>query len=91
MDKTFEQELDIALLADVLHSKQCDKIHIEGLNRKGAFTCDHYHHNKMLALSKKVSEAQKHTKYYKKAKEVYELCEGMNTNNIIKLIKTIID
>jgi len=91
MSKSFEHELDIALLADTLHSKQCKKFHYPIIDNNCQYACNHYHHNEMLALSNRVSEAQKQTKYYKKAKEVYELCEGMNTNKIIKLIKTIMD
>jgi len=91
MRKNFREELDIALLADALHSKQCKKFHYPTIDDNCQYACNHYHHNKMLTLSKEVSEAQKTSLYYKKAKEVYELCEGMNTNNIIKLIKAIME
>jgi len=91
MSKTFEQELDIALLADVLHSKQCTKPHFEHIVLNNGAICNHHHHNAMVTSSKLIGEVQKTSLYYKKAKEVYELCEGMSTNNIIKLIKTIMD
>lgn len=91
MVKNFREELDIALLADVLHSKHCTKPHFEHIVLNNGAICNHHHHNAMVASSKLIGEAQKTSLYYKKAKEVYELCEGMNTNNIIKLIKTIMD
>lgn len=87
----FKNELDILLLADTLHSKQCDKKHVDKISINDSTVCDHLYHNRMYQLSKKVSEAQKKSSYYTKAKQIYELCEGMNTNNIIKLIKTIIN
>lgn len=92
MTKTFTQELDIALLADVLHDSKCNGKHLntgQPINPTFPFLCDYYTHNSNIALSNRVNEAQKKTKYYQQAKQVYEMCEGMNTKDILKLVKLI--
>lgn len=90
--KTFQEQLDVILLADTLHAKKCTKNHAP-LNYLGENYCDFYvnNHNKNLVLGQKVKQTQAKQKYIQQSKDILTLCENMHMEQIIKIVNTILE
>lgn len=88
----FQEQLDVLLLADNLHAKKCKKNHAPIWANKDNY-CDYYvnHHNKNRVLGSQVFQSQAKQNYIKQAESIFQQCVGMNTQQIISTINTIID
>lgn len=90
MKKTFRDELDVLLLADVLHGKKCTQFH--GMDRLDMIPIENkcFYHNQNIVLAERVKQAV-NKNYQQQAKDILTLCENMNMQKIIKLVSTIIE
>lgn len=90
MKNTFRDELDVLLLADVLHSKKCTQFH--GMDRLDMIPTEDkcFYHNQNITLAKRVTQAV-NKQYQQKAKDILAMCENMNTKQIIALVNAIMD
>jgi len=84
---SFKEELDMLLLADLLHDKKCVSNH-SVINTD---YCDYHMHNKRKELMMSVNQVTSMNKYHKQAKEILRQCEHMSMKEIINLVKTIIE
>lgn len=92
MTKRFQDELDMLLLADTLHSKQCKKDH-HAYGATVFYNSDKYcdYHNASLSIGRNVRTITAKQGYMQKAKDILTMCENMNMKQIIKLVNTVMD